>query len=185
MPTPRSRAKPRSRSATRPVRRTTRPNRSARTTRKSGGKRDAIALLKSDHQEVSAFVQKYESGKDRSRDSAKKALAEKICRELTVHATIEEEILYPAIAEQVEDAVDLVEEARVEHSSVKSLIRQIQESEPGDAQYDAKVTVLGEYVKHHVKEDEGKIFPRMRKSGVDLTALGQQLAARKNTLTSE
>jgi hemerythrin superfamily protein len=152
---------------------------------KSKGKTDAITLLKSDHQAVSQLLEKYETGKSRSRDGSKQQLAEQICRELTVHATIEEEIFYPAVAEQVEDAEDLVEEARVEHNSLKALIEEIESSEPGEPAYDAKVKVLGEYVKHHVKEEEGELFPKVRKSGVDLAALGEQLAARKSELKSE
>jgi hemerythrin superfamily protein len=167
----------------------TNPSIKSRSNARGGGKRtakeDAISQLKSDHKEVAALLDEYESAKDKRRESQKKALAGKICRALTVHATIEEEIFYPAAAEQVEDANDLVDEARVEHNSLKELIAQIESSEPGDEQYDAKVKVLGEYVKHHVKEEEGELFPKTRASGIDLRALGEQLAERKSELTSE
>ncbi|HZT21191.1 MAG TPA: hemerythrin domain-containing protein [Dongiaceae bacterium] len=168
----------RSRSASRGARRSTAAGRS-----RAGS--DAIALLKSDHREVAEMVEQYESGKERRRAPAKQSLAEKICKALTVHAAIEEEIFYPAVAAEVEDAEDLVEEARVEHESVKHLISQIEDSKPDEAQYDAKVKVLGEYVKHHVKEEEGSIFPKLRKSGMDLKELGERLAQRKEELAAE
>jgi hemerythrin-like domain-containing protein len=167
--------------------RKTRSRSATRKTRRPASRRQAgaIALLKSDHQEVADLLKKYESGKNRNGETAKKELAEEICHALSVHASIEEEIFYPAVAQQVEDAGELVEEARVEHASLKNLIAQIENSDPGGAQYDAEVKVLGEYVKHHVKEEESKIFPKLRKGDLDLEALGEQLSQRKNELMSE
>jgi hemerythrin-like domain-containing protein len=101
-----------------------------------------------------------------------------------VHATIEEEIFYPAAREGIKDE-DLVDEATVEHASAKDLIAQIQQSEPDEELYDAKVKVLGEYIDHHVKEEEGELFPQARRAKLDLDALGEQLLERKSELMSE
>ena len=116
--------------------------------------------------------------------SEREALATEICRWLTVHATIEEELFYPAAREAEVDA-DLLDEAEVEHASAKELIAQIEAMSPDDDLYDAKVTVLGEYIDHHVKEEEGELFPKCRKSDMDLEGLGEALAARKQELTAE
>ena len=144
----------------------------------SGAQRDAIALLRADHQEVQNLFDKFE--KTRS-DDRKAALAEQICNELTVHAQIEEEIFYPAAREAVRDK-DLLDEATVEHQSAKDLIAQIESSKPGDELFDAKVKVLGEYIRHHVKEEQNELFPQVRKTKLDLKALGERLMARKQQL---
>lgn len=146
---------------------------------------NAIDLLKADHKEVSALFDEYEDGKDLLRAADKRALAEKICAALTVHATIEEEIFYPAAREAAKNAGDQLDEAEVEHDSVKYLIEQIEEQEPGEDLYDAKVKVLSEYVKHHVKEEQEEMFPQIEKSKMDLDKVGEQLAARKEELSSE
>lgn len=139
---------------------------------------DAIALLRADHQEVSGLFAQFE----KSRTSKRKGeLAAKICTALTVHAQIEEEIFYPAFAAATKDK-SLVPEATVEHQTMKDLITQIEASSPDAPLYDAKVTVLGEYVKHHVKEEQNEIFPKARKSKLDLKGLGAQLRDRKAEL---
>ena len=157
---------------------------SAKSSRKNTKSRnpDAIALLKNDHAEVTALFEKFEKGQKRLQDAQKKQLAQKICKMLTVHTRIEEEIFYPACREQVEDAESLLAEAKVEHQSAKELIAQIQDGSPGGEEYDAQVIVLGEYVRHHVKEEQNELFPKARKSGMDLKALGQELAERKSSL---
>jgi len=109
------------------------------------------------------------------------ALAARICRELTVHAQIEEEIFYPAAREVLRDE-DLIDEATVEHASAKDLIAQIESSSPGDDLFDAKVKVLGEYINHHVKEEQNELFPKMRQTSLDLTEIGQRMMARKQEL---
>jgi hypothetical protein len=139
---------------------------------------NALALLQADHREVQDLFDKFE--KTRS-DERKAALAEQICNELTIHAQIEEEIFYPAAREAIRDK-DLLEEATVEHQSAKDLIAQIEGSSPGEELFDAKVKVLGEYVKHHVKEEQGELFAQVRKTKLDLKALGEQLMARKQEL---
>jgi hemerythrin superfamily protein len=146
------------------------------------GGNDATALLKRDHAEVKKLFKEYDKLAEReAEDDQRQALAEQICNLLTVHATIEEEIFYPAAREaDVED--DLLDEAEVEHASAKDLIVQIRSMAPGDELYDAKVKVLGEYVGHHVEEEEDEMFPQCRESGMDLAALGDELAARKAEL---
>jgi hemerythrin superfamily protein len=162
---------------------------SSRSTAKARGKSakkvNALTLLKQDHDEVSALFDKYEKGKEKMSATQKEAMAGKICRMLTVHTTIEEEIFYPAVREEVEDAEELLGEANVEHQSAKDLIAQIQDMSAGDELYDAKVKVLGEYVKHHVKEEQNEMFPEVRKSELDVAAVGERLAARKAELMQE
>ena len=114
-------------------------------------------------------------------EAEKKTLAERICLTLTVHTQIEEEIFYPAAREGINDD-DLLDEAEVEHASAKQLIAGILAMEPSEPLYDAKVTVLGEYVSHHIEEEEGQMFPEARESDLDLKALGVQLAERKAAL---
>lgn len=142
---------------------------------------DAIKLLKDDHKEVKAYFKQYESLED---DAEKQALADEICLALSVHAQIEEEIYYPATREAIDDD-DLLDEAEVEHASAKQLIAEIQAMKAGDRLFDAKVTVLGEYVAHHVQEEEGEMFPESRDSDLDLKALGVQLADRKAELMAQ
>jgi hemerythrin superfamily protein len=150
---------------------------------KSGSSRtpSAIRLLKQDHQEVSQLLERFE----RASGGEKTQIAQRICTALTVHAQIEEELLYPAARRVLEDDDrELVAEATVEHASVKDLISQIEGAEGSDELYDAKVKVLGEYVKHHVKEEETELFRKLQQSELDLEALGGQLAARKAELQS-
>jgi hemerythrin superfamily protein len=160
------------------------PKTGARSTRRktAAAKRpqDAIALLKADHREVKDMFSQFEKTED---DSTKQDLATRICAALTVHAQIEEEIFYPAAYEALDDD-DLLDEAEVEHASAKDLIAQIQGSAPGEPLFDAKVKVLGEYIDHHVKEEEGELFPECRSSDMDLKELGQKLAARKSELSA-
>ncbi|MET0292664.1 MAG: hemerythrin domain-containing protein [Steroidobacteraceae bacterium] len=142
---------------------------------------DAVALLKADHREVEGWFEQFE----KSRSDAKKAdLAERICKALTVHAQIEEEIFYPAFIEATEDE-DLHHEAIVEHDGAKKLIAQIEASSPDDDYFDAKVKVLSEMIKHHVKEEEqrGGMFSEAKAADMDLVELGKRLAARKAELT--
>ena len=144
---------------------------------------DAIALLKQDHRTVEDLFAQFEKA---SGDGRKQTIAEQICLELSVHAKIEEEIFYPACEGKVEE--DLLKEAYVEHDGAKLLIAQIMAGEPSDEFYEAKVTVLQEQIEHHVKEEEKRmegLFSQARKAGLDMDALGAQLAARKQELTSE
>jgi hemerythrin superfamily protein len=158
------------------------PSRTGRKTARAAAKpADAIKLLKDDHKEVKGFFKQYENLED---DAEKQALADKICLALTVHAQIEEEIFYPAARNAIDDD-DLLDEAEVEHASAKQLIAEIQGMKAGDRLFDAKVTVLGEYIDHHVEEEETEMFPESRESDLDLKAVGAQLAARKEELLSQ
>ncbi len=141
---------------------------------------DAIALLKADHREAEKLFEQFESS--RSPDK-KKALAARVCKALRVHTTIEEEIFYPAFLEATKDK-DMHHEAEVEHDGAKKLIAEIEASGPDDDYYDAKVHVLSEMIKHHVKEEEQRdgMFAEARQADMDLVALGRQLAERKAQL---
>ena len=146
---------------------------------------DAITLLTNDHAEVNELFEQYKAlaDDDGSLDEDKQSLAEEICTMLTVHAMIEEEIFYPAARDALDEG-KLLDEAEIEHQSAKDLIAQIQDADPGDPLYDARVTVLGEYVKHHVEEEEGELFPQVREAGLDLDALGAEMSARQEELLS-
>jgi hemerythrin superfamily protein len=141
---------------------------------------EAIALLKADHRQVDGFFEQYEVLPD---DLEKKALAEKICLALKVHAQIEEELFYPPAREKTGDG-KLLDKAVVEHMGAKSLIAETEAMLPGQSLYDAKVKVLGEQVRHHVKEEEEELFPEMQETDLDLGILGGKLAARKAELTA-
>lgn len=143
--------------------------------------KDAIALLTADHDEARKMFKEYEDLGDRAYVSKKK-LATEVCNALTVHAKIEEEIFYPALRSQGKEFQDLLDEAEVEHSGAKELIAQIEAMDPEDDLYDAKVKVLGEQIDHHATEEEDEMFPKTRKTDLDLVAMGQQLQARKEEL---
>ncbi len=98
-----------------------------------------------------------------------------------MHAQIEEEIFYPEVKAALKDH-ELVPEATVEHASLKDLIAQLEAVEPDGEMYDAKVKVLSEYVKHHVKEEQNEMFPKVKASSLDLVALGARMATRKEML---
>ena len=144
---------------------------------------DAIALLTADHKEVKTMFEEYDKLGDRA-NASKKKLADQICAALTVHTTIEEEIFYPALRAASKEAADLLDEAEVEHAGAKDLIAQIEEMDPEDDLYDAKVKVLGEQVEHHVGEEEGEMFGKAKKAKLDLAALGAEMAARKEELAA-
>ena len=143
--------------------------------------KDAIALLKAEHEAVSELFAQYE--KTRSSPN-KKALVAQICTALSVHAQIEEEIFYPAVKAALKDKL-LVPEATVEHTGVKDLIAQLEGAEPDGEMYDAKVKVLSEYVKHHVKEEQTEMFPKAKAALLDMLELGARMASRKNELLAQ
>lgn len=144
---------------------------------------DALTLLKADHAEVKKLFKAYNKLADKDAEATERqALAEQICKMLTVHAQIEEEIFYPAAREVLGDEADLVDEADVEHASAKDLIAQIQSGKPDEDHYNAKVKVLGEYIDHHVQEEESEMFPKVKEAGLDTKSVGQQLSDRKQDL---
>ncbi len=168
-----------------PMRRTsaeTRRQRKRISTDKRSKGIDAVALLKDDHQRVDEMFKQFDEMRNDGEEKA--ALVKVICNELKVHTIVEEEIFYPAMREAIRDA-ELLDEADVEHESAKTLIAQLESMKPGDDHYDAKVTVLGEYIRHHVKEEQREMFPKARKAQMNLKALGARIAARKAELLGE
>jgi hemerythrin superfamily protein len=159
---------------------------SARPAKAASGPADAFELLKSDHREVEKMHKQYEKLVEDQADANERGeLAARICAALTVHATVEEEIFYPPVREAIDDD-DIMDHADVEHDTAKDLIAQIEVMDPDDSHFDAKVTVLCEYVAHHVKEEEEEMFPKARKAkGLDFDALGAEMAARKAELQAE
>ena len=143
--------------------------------------KDAIALLKADHEAVSQLFAEYEKTHSVAN---KKALVAEICTALSAHAQIEEEIFYPAVKAALKDKL-LVPEATVEHAGVKSLIAQLEGAEPDGEMYDAKVKVLSEYIKHHVKEEQNEMFPKAKATSLDMAELGARMAARKDELLAQ
>jgi len=144
---------------------------------------DAVALLKADHRKVEDLFEQFEKA---SGDGRKEKIAKQICLELSVHATIEEEIFYPACEGKVDE--DLLKESYVEHDGAKLLIAEILKGGPDDEFYDSKVKVLSEEIEHHVQEEEKRmegLFAQARKAGLDMEALGDQLTSRKTELTEK
>lgn len=143
---------------------------------------DAIDLLKRDHDEVHALFKDYQLFADGDgHPGDRRALSTRICGMLAVHAMIEEEIFYPAAREADVDP-GLLSEAQIEHGSAKELIADIGASSVTDPVYDARVKVLGEYIRHHVEEEEGELFAACRKSDMDMAAVGARLEKRKAQL---
>ena len=143
-------------------------------------KTDALSMLKADHDKVRTMVKDFE--KLDSGDSEEKAqLVKQACTELKVHSQVENEIVYPAIRESIHDD-ELMDEALVEHQLAEELISQLEQMQPGDDMYDAKFIVLGEYVDHHIAEEQKEMFPKARKAKIDLVGLGERIAQRKNEL---
>lgn len=151
--------------------------------RSSQARNDAISMLKDDHRRVEALFESFEKARTEDR---KRALASDICNELRVHAKIEEEIFYPAFQEATGDD-DLHHEAVIEHDGAKKLIAEIESSGPGDEYFEARVSVLSEMIRHHVREEEKRdgMFGKARSAKMDLNELGERLAERKAQLESE
>lgn len=156
---------------------------SSRNKERQQASRSAFDVLEEDHREVEEWFDEYDELKDSDEDR-KADLAEKICLALKVHAQIEEEIFYPQAREASQDN-DLIDEALVEHSTVKNLIGEIEEMEVGEELYDAKIRVLGEMVKQHIKEEQEELFPELQSTKMDLDAVGKELAERKQELMAE
>jgi hemerythrin-like domain-containing protein len=143
----------------------------------------AIDMLKEDHAKVKKAFKEFEN-MDRSDTETCRQVVKTVCEDLKVHTSLEEEIFYPAVRAAIEDE-DIMNEAAVEHETAKMLIEQLENSGPEDPQYFATFTVLGEYVMHHVKEEEGEMFPQAKKAELDLDALGEQMKARKEELVGQ
>ncbi|AZG07746.1 hemerythrin domain-containing protein [Pigmentiphaga sp. H8] len=140
----------------------------------------ALSLLLDDHRNAKKLFKQF---KEAGSDAEKEEIAQTVCRELTVHTMLEEEIFYPLVRrEGGQPFADLLDEAIVEHASAKDLIAQIQAMHPNDEMYDARVTVLGEYINHHVKEEEEELFPKIVGKKIDLREAADMMAARKEEL---
>ena len=150
--------------------------------RSNGAPKDAIELLMADHRVVESLFEKFEASDD---NDEKQRIARQVCLELMVHATIEEEVFYPAVKDAVDD--DIYNEAYVEHDGAKVMIAELLEGSPDDDFYDAKLKVLSEMIKHHVKEEEQRdgLFAQAKKGDVDMAALGAELAARKEAVIAQ
>jgi hemerythrin superfamily protein len=144
---------------------------------------DAIDLLKQDHDRVERAFRQFEK-MDRHDAEACRRLIQAVCEDLKVHTALEEEVFYPALREAIDDA-DLLNEAAVEHETAKMLIDQLENMGADDPGYYATFTVLGEYVRHHIKEEQGEMFPEAKKARLDLAALGERMRARKEELVGQ
>ena len=142
---------------------------------------DAIALLRADHKAVDALFAEYKKARAPSK---KKQLVSKICTELSVHAQVEEEIFYSAVKQALKDK-ELVPQAIVEQATMKDLIAQVEGIQPDGEMFDAKINVLSEYVKHHVKEEHNEMFPKAKTTKLDMLELGRRMAERKKALLAE
>jgi len=145
---------------------------------------DVLGLLMADHKNVKKMFEQFEKMKKGDDDESKQKLVERACTALTLHTRLEEEIFYPVARETLVDA-DLLDEAEVEHACAKQLITELNAMQPGDELYEAKFTVLGEYVMHHIEEEEKEIFPKMKKSGLDLESMADELRHRRMELREE
>jgi len=143
---------------------------------------DVTEILHEDHMKVSELFFKFSKTED---ESEKEALVQEILTELHVHAKVEEEIVYPVVEDEAEEGEELVGEANVEHKMVKYLMAELSQMTGEDEELDAKVTVLCELVKHHIREEEKEMFKKLRESGADLEELAEQVKERKDELLAE
>jgi hemerythrin-like domain-containing protein len=164
-------------------RKSSRSQSASRNKERQQASRNAFDVLEEDHREVEEWFDEYDELKDGDEDR-KAELAEKICLALKVHAQIEEEIFYPCAREATKDD-DLIDEAIVEHATVKNLIAEIEEMDVGEELFDAKVRVLGEMVKRHIREEQEELFPELQSAKIDLDVVGKKIAERKEELMSE
>lgn len=144
---------------------------------------EAINMLKDDHDRVEKAFKEFEE-LDREDTETCYQLVMTVCEDLKVHTTLEEEIFYPAVRESIDDD-DIMNEAAVEHETAKMLIEQLENMQADDPNFHATFTVLGEYVRHHVKEEEGEMFPQAKKSDIDFQSLSQRMKERKEELVGE
>ena len=148
---------------------------------KSKSSPDAIASLKADHEKVKALFDQFEKSKD---DAQKTTIVQEALEELSIHATLEEEIFYPAVREELEDE-DVMNEADEEHHVAKILIAELEQMDGSESHYEAKFTVLAENVRHHIKEEEAHMLPKAQKTEIDFDALGEEMLSRKEELLSD
>jgi hemerythrin superfamily protein len=144
-------------------------------------KQDPIEMLLEDHKKVQTLFNDFNKSED---EAATQGIVNKVCAELTVHAQLEEEIFYPAVREVIDNA-DLMDKAMVEHAAAKYLVHELEAMQASDALYKAKFTVLGEYVNHHIEEEQTQIFPKVKEAKIDLESLGREMADYKQELTAQ
>ena len=143
---------------------------------------DVTELLHQDHQKVQELFFQFSKAEE---NKEKEALVKEILTELHIHATIEEEIVYPGIEEEVEEGDELVGEAETEHKVVKFLMAELSHMTAANPKFDANVTVLCELVVHHLREEEKEMFKKLRESGADLEELAEQVLERKAQLKKQ
>lgn len=162
------------------------PSRTAQRSTAKTSSEDALHLLAEDHKKVIEMFDDFQELKEENSEDeeAMQQMVEMTCAELTIHAQVEEEVFYPAAREAIDD-MDLLDEAEVEHASARQLITELAAMQPGDELYAAKFKVLGEYVKHHIKEEEKELFPKLKKTKIDLVELGEEIRQRKLELRDE
>jgi hemerythrin superfamily protein len=148
---------------------------------KSSSETDAIELLMQDHKKAQKVFKEFEKSKDGMDAGEKGEMVRQCCTDLKIHTRLEEEIFYPAARDAIEDE-ELLDEAEVEHAAAKQLIDELEQMEPGEDLYDARFTVLGEYVSHHIREEEHSLFPEVKKAKLDLDELGRRMTQMKETL---
>jgi hemerythrin superfamily protein len=160
-----------------------------RQSRGSKGKTNALTLLEADHLFVAGLFEEYENSKDD--EALKTEFAKQICRALTIHGTVEDEIFYPAAADALEndeEAEELIDQAETDHGSIDDLVTEIEEAlangEVDDA-LDDRLKALSELVQHHVEEEEAELFPAVKKAGLDLDELGEEMRQRREELQAE
>ena len=144
---------------------------------------EAIDMLKQDHDKVQKAFKEFETMDHHDAEACRQLVAT-VCEDLKVHTTLEEEIFYPAVREAIDDE-DMMNEAAVEHETAKMLIEQLENMQEDDPNYNATFKVLGEYVRHHIREEEGGMFPAARKADIDFGALGARMRDRKDELMGE
>ena len=144
-------------------------------------KQDPVEMLLEDHKKVQTLFNNFNKSED---EAARQNIVNKVCAELTLHAQLEEEIFYPAVREAIDNA-DLMDKAVVEHAAAKHLVHELEAMQPSDALYKAKFTVLGEYVNHHIEEEQAQIFPKVKETKIDLESLGREMADYKQELMAQ
>jgi hemerythrin superfamily protein len=157
---------------------------SSRTSRSSTGD-DAVSMLVQDHKKVQKLFRDFDKAHEKQDDSTCEQIAQLVCAELEVHTTLEEELFYPAAREALGEEAELIDEAEIEHQSAKDLIAELRAMNAADQKFAPAFTVLAEYVRHHIKEEEGEIFPKAKKAKVDMNSLGQEMQTRKTQLMEE
>lgn len=150
-------------------------------TRRGAEAEDAISLLRADHKLVEDLFREFEGLKEED-TSEMEQIVKQACMALQVHTQIEEEIFYPAASEVLEEDESLVLEARVEHEAAKQLIQKLEQGDSSDPQYHATFRVLCAYVRHHIEEEQRRLFPKLKRKGLDLEELGKRLQQRKSEL---